>query len=60
MVIPLEKVENPRIEYYNSRGMTWSVDWNVGSVIYLAGDISLITDGRGNTLFIFVMFITDT
>jgi hypothetical protein len=60
VAIPLEKVGNPRIEYYDSRGVTWFVDWNVGSVIYLAGDASLITDGRGKTSFIFVMFTVDT
>jgi hypothetical protein len=60
MAIPLEKVGNPKIEYYNSREVIWSVDWNVESVIYLASDASLITDGRGNTSFIFVMFTIDT
>jgi hypothetical protein len=60
VAIPLEKVGNPRIEYYDSREVTWSVDWNVGSVIYLAGEASIITDGRGNTSFIFVMFTMDT
>ncbi|TVY20232.1 hypothetical protein LARI1_G001642 [Lachnellula arida] len=56
VAIPLVKDGNPRIEYYNFRGRTSPVDWNVGSVIYLAGDASLITDGRGNTSFIFLMF----
>ncbi|KAF8846898.1 hypothetical protein BDZ45DRAFT_682227 [Acephala macrosclerotiorum] len=56
VVIPLVKVGNPTIEYYDSRGVTSSIDWNVGSVIYLAGDSSLKTDGRGNTSFIFFLF----
>ncbi|TVY14151.1 hypothetical protein LARI1_G007777 [Lachnellula arida] len=60
VAIPLVKDGNPRIEYYDSRGVTSPVDWNVGSVIYLAGDASLITDGRGNTSFIFIMFTMDT
>ena len=60
VAIPLVKDGNPRIEYYDSRGVTYSIDWNVGSVIYLAGDASLITDGHGNTSFIFWGFTMDT
>jgi hypothetical protein len=60
MVIPLEKVRNPRIEYYDSRGVIRFIDWNVGLIIYLASDISLIIDSRGNISFIFMMFIMDT
>jgi len=60
VAIPLVKVGNPRIEYLDSLGVTWSVDWKVGSVIYLAGDSSLMSDGRGNTSFIFLMFTMDT
>ncbi|KAH7364911.1 hypothetical protein BKA65DRAFT_573543, partial [Rhexocercosporidium sp. MPI-PUGE-AT-0058] len=56
VAIPLVKDGNPRIEYYDSRGVTSSIDWNVGSVIYLAGDSSLKSDGCGNTSFIFLLF----
>ncbi|KAH8653949.1 hypothetical protein BGZ60DRAFT_158476 [Tricladium varicosporioides] len=60
VVIPLVKDGNPRIEYYDHRGVTSSVDWNVGSVIYLAGDSSLMSDGCGNTSFIFFLFTMET
>ena len=60
VAVPLMKDGNPRIEYYDPRGVTSSVDWNVGSVIYLAGDSSLMSDGCGNTSFIFFLFTMDT
>lgn len=56
MAIPLVKDGSPRIEYFDSRGVTSSVDWNIGSVIYMAGDLSLMSDGCGNTSFIFLLF----
>src|SRR3954452_12294353 len=56
VAIPLVKDGNPRIEYYDSRGVTSLIDWDVGSVIYLAGDSSLKSDGCGNTSFIFLLF----
>jgi hypothetical protein len=56
VVIPLVKDGDPRIEYYDARGVTSSVDWNIGSVIYLAGDSSLMSDGCGNTSFILLLF----
>jgi hypothetical protein len=57
VAIPLVKVGSPRIEYL-ARGMTLPVpvDWNIGSVIYLAGDSSLMSDGCGKTSFIFLLF----
>ena len=56
VAIPLVKYGNLTIEYYDSRGVSSSIDWKVGSIIYLAGDASLKSDGRGNTLCIFLLF----
>ncbi|KAH8595122.1 hypothetical protein B0O99DRAFT_686977 [Bisporella sp. PMI_857] len=56
VMVPLVKDGNPTIEYCNSRGVTSSIDWTIGSVIYLAGDSSLKSDGGGNASFIFLLF----
>jgi hypothetical protein len=56
VAIPLLKAENPKIEYYNPHGETSTIDWNKGSVIYLAGKSSLGSDGRGNASCIFFLF----
>ena len=56
VVIPLVRNGNPTIEYCDPRGVTSSIDWTIGSVIYLAGDSSLKSDGGGNTSFIFMLF----
>ena len=60
VAIPLVKDGNPRIEYYDPQGVTSAVDWNVGAVIYLAGDSSLMSDGYGNTSFILLLFTLKT
>jgi len=60
VAIPLVIHGDPTIQYYDSQRVAWSVDWNVGSVIYLAGDSSLMSDGRGKTSFILLMFTMDT
>ncbi|KAF4625680.1 hypothetical protein G7Y89_g12484 [Cudoniella acicularis] len=60
VAIPLVKDGSPRIEYYDSRRVTSPVDWNIGSVIYLAGDSSLMSDGYGNTSFILLLFTMKT
>jgi hypothetical protein len=56
VVIPLVKDGNPKIEYHNSHGVTSAIDWNMGSVIYLAGKSSLRSDGHGNASCIFLLF----
>ncbi len=56
MAIPLIKDGNPQIEYIDAHGGTTSIDWNTGSVIYLAGNSSLRSDGRGNASCIFLLF----
>jgi len=55
VAIPLVKDGNPKIEYYYSHGVS-SIDWNTGSVIYMAGNSSLRSDGRGNASCIFLLF----
>ena len=56
MAIPLVKDRNPQIEYIDVYGATTSIDWNIGFVIYLAGNSSLRSDGRGNASCIFLLF----
>ncbi len=56
VAIPLVKDGNPKIEYIDSHGATSLIDWNTGSVIFLAGNSSLRSDGCGNTSCIFLLF----
>jgi len=56
VVIPLVRDGNPKIEYHNPHRETSTIDWNMGSVIYLAGKSSLRSDGRGNASCIFLLF----
>jgi hypothetical protein len=55
IAIPLVKDGNPKIEYYDAHGVS-SINWNTGCVIYMAGDSSLRSDGRGNASCIFLLF----
>jgi hypothetical protein len=56
VMILLVKDGSPKIEYHNPHGETSTIDWNMGSIIYLAGKSSLRSDGRGNVSCIFLLF----
>lgn len=58
IAIPLVKCGDPRIEYRDASGFSSVIDWNTGTIIYLAGKSSLRSDGCGNAsciLFVFKM-----
>ncbi|KAH7374082.1 hypothetical protein BKA64DRAFT_586511, partial [Cadophora sp. MPI-SDFR-AT-0126] len=55
---PLTKDGNPKVEYRDASGVSSVIDWNTGSIIYMAGKSSLRSDGDGNAsciLFVFKM-----
>ncbi len=56
VIIPLLKYGDPLIEYVDARGVYSTIDWNAGSVIYLAGNSNVRSNGRGNASCIFFLF----
>lgn len=55
VAIPILTEGDPRIEYY-CEGTISRVEWIIGSMVFLAGNASLISDGRGRTAFVFFLF----
>ncbi|KAL2063212.1 hypothetical protein VTL71DRAFT_5016 [Oculimacula yallundae] len=58
IAIPLVKSGEPKIEYRDASGVSSVIDWNTGTIIYMAGKSSLRSDGCGNAsciLFVFKM-----
>jgi hypothetical protein len=55
VAIPLVKDGNPKIQYYDVHRVS-SIDWKAGSIIYMAGNSSLRSDGCGNASCIFLLF----
>jgi len=55
VAIPLVEDGNPKIQYYDAHGVS-SIDWKTGSIIYMAGNSSLRSDGCGNASCIFLLF----
>ncbi|KAG4429244.1 hypothetical protein IFR05_015273 [Cadophora sp. M221] len=58
IAIPLAKNGKPKVEYRDVSGVSSVIDWNTGSIIYMAGKSSLRSDGCGNAsciLFVFKM-----
>jgi hypothetical protein len=58
VAIPLLKEGSPKIEFNDPQGEVSLIDWNIGSVVYLAGNSSLKSDGHGKVAFMFGLFKT--
>jgi hypothetical protein len=58
VAIPLLKEGSPKIELNDPQGEVSLIDWNIGSVVYLAGNSSLKSDGYGKVPFMFGLFKT--
>ena len=54
VAIPILTEGDPCIEYCCD-GTVSRVEWVIGSLVFLAGNSSLISDGKGRTAFVFFL-----
>ncbi|KAH6716475.1 hypothetical protein BKA61DRAFT_343191, partial [Leptodontidium sp. MPI-SDFR-AT-0119] len=56
IAIPLAKDGSPKVEYRDTCAISSVIEWNIGSVIYMVGELNLRSEGCGNVSSILFAF----